>query len=46
MGVDENGKETIRYEFVPQAFTKIYVDAWNAKAQGEEKDFYLVIEES
>lgn len=45
MGVDENGKETIRYEFVPQAFIKIYVDAWNAKAQGEEKDFYLVIEE-
>lgn len=45
MGEDENGKETIRYEFVPQAFTKIYVDAWNAKAKGEEKDFYLVIEE-
>jgi hypothetical protein len=31
----------IRYEFVPQAFTKIYVDAWNDL----ENDYYLVIEE-
>jgi hypothetical protein len=45
MGKDEKGKETIRYEFVPQAFTKIYVDAWNAKATGVEKHFYLIIEE-
>ena len=45
MGRDENGKEIIRYEFVPQSFTKIYVDAWNANATREEKDFYLVIEE-
>ena len=31
----------IRYDFVPQAFTKIYVDAWNDL----ENDYYLVIEE-
>lgn len=31
----------IRYEFVPQAFTNIYVDAWN----NLENDYYLVIEE-
>lgn len=31
----------IRYEFIPQAFTKIYVDAWNDL----ENDYYLVIEE-
>lgn len=35
-----NGKD-IRYEFVPQAFTYIYVNAWNDL----EKDYYLVIEE-
>lgn len=45
MGKDEEGKQVIRYEFVPQAFTKIYVDAWNAKATQEDKDFYLIIEE-
>jgi hypothetical protein len=31
----------IRYEFVPQAFTKIYVDAWNDL----DNDYFLVIEE-
>lgn len=33
--------ESIRYEFVPQAFTNIYVNAWNDL----DKDYYLVIEE-
>lgn len=33
--------DTIRYEFVPQAFTNIYVKAWNDL----ENDYYLVIEE-
>lgn len=36
--MDEN---KIRYEFVPQAFTNIYVNAWNDL----ENDYYLVIEE-
>jgi 5-methylcytosine-specific restriction endonuclease McrBC GTP-binding regulatory subunit McrB len=35
-----NGND-IRYEFVPQAFTNIYVNAWN----NLDKDYYLVIEE-
>ena len=38
------GKD-IRYEFVPQSFTKIYCDAWNSLSLGENLDFYLVIEE-
>jgi 5-methylcytosine-specific restriction endonuclease McrBC GTP-binding regulatory subunit McrB len=33
--------ENIRYEFVPQAFTNIYVKAWNDL----ENDHYLIIEE-
>ncbi len=33
--------DNIRYEFVPQAFTNIYVKAWNDL----ENDYYLVIEE-
>jgi hypothetical protein len=33
--------DKIRYEFVPQAFTNIYVNAWNDL----ENDYYLVIEE-
>lgn len=33
--------DNIKYEFVPQAFTNIYVDAWNDL----ENDYYLVIEE-
>ena len=35
-----NGKD-IRYEFVPQAFSNIYVKAWNDL----DNDYYLVIEE-
>ena len=38
---DENGKEIIKYKFVPQAFTNIYVKAWN----DSEQDYYLIIEE-
>ncbi|MCG8237728.1 AAA family ATPase [Tenacibaculum finnmarkense] len=33
--------DIIKYEFVPQAFTNIYVKAWN----NLENDYYLVIEE-
>lgn len=33
--------DTIRYEFVPQAFTNIYVNAW----KDLDNDYYLVIEE-
>jgi len=39
-----DGKD-IRYEFVPQVFTNIYMDAWNSLALDEKLDFYLVIEE-
>lgn len=43
-------KETsIVYSFVPQAFMKAYVEAWrrytNAELQGDEKIYFLVIEE-
>lgn len=37
----ESGKEEIKYKFVPQTFTSIYVDAWNNK----DNEYYLVIEE-
>lgn len=33
--------ENIRYEFIPQAFTNIYVKAWNDL----DYDYYLIIEE-
>lgn len=40
-----NGKE-IEYKFVPQAFLKIYVDAWKNLISGENiQQYYLVIEE-
>tara|TARA_R110000737_G_scaffold219098_1_gene235272 strand:+ start:384 stop:2213 length:1830 start_codon:yes stop_codon:yes gene_type:complete len=38
---ESDGKEVIKYEFVPQAFTNIYVKAWN----DPNSDYYLVIEE-
>lgn len=38
---EESGKEEIKYKFVPQIFTNIYVEAWNNK----NKQYYLVIEE-
>ncbi|MDA8595224.1 AAA family ATPase [Flavobacteriaceae bacterium] len=37
----DSGKEEIKYKFVPQTFTNIYVDAWNNK----DNEYYLVIEE-
>lgn len=40
-----NGKE-IEYKFVPQAFLKIYVDAWKNLISGKNiQQYYLVIEE-
>ena len=36
-----SGKEEIKYKFVPQIFTNIYVNAWNNK----DLQYYLVIEE-
>lgn len=39
---DETGKEEIKYKFVPQTFTKIFVDAWN---DPDKNDYYLIIEE-
>lgn len=37
----ESGKDEIKYKFVPQIFTNIYVEAWNNK----DNEYYLVIEE-
>ncbi|MBR6068915.1 MAG: AAA family ATPase [Bacteroidales bacterium] len=40
-----NGKE-IEYKFVPQAFLRIYVDAWKNLISGEKiQQYYLIIEE-
>lgn len=38
---EETKKEEIKYKFVPQIFTNIYVEAWNNKSE----QYYLVIEE-
>lgn len=38
---EETKKEEIKYKFVPQVFTNIYVEAWNNK----DNEYYLVIEE-
>lgn len=38
---DENGVESIKYKFVPQVFTNIYVKAWNDLAN----NYFLAIEE-
>jgi len=38
---EDTKKEEIKYKFVPQIFTNIYVEAWNDK----DNEYYLVIEE-
>jgi MoxR-like ATPase len=38
---DETGKDIIKYEFVPQAFTDMYVKAW----KDPENPYFLLIEE-
>ncbi|WP_269234403.1 McrB family protein [Flavobacterium flavigenum] len=38
---DEAGNDSIKYKFVPQAFTNIYVKAWNDQANR----YFLAIEE-
>lgn len=44
--IGEGNNEKIAYKFVPQIFTKIYVDAWkNYFSTEETKPFYLQIEE-
>ncbi len=38
---NDDGEDVISYKFVPQAFAKIYADAW----KDSDNDYYLVIEE-
>lgn len=38
---DTEDQDTIKYKFVPQVFTELYVKAWDNTAE----DYYLVIEE-
>lgn len=38
---DEDGKDVIKYQFVPQAFTNIYERAWS----DSNNQYYLIIEE-
>ncbi len=38
---NDSGEDNIKYKFVPQIFTNMYVKAW----QNPDEDFYLVIEE-
>lgn len=43
-----NGKNSIVYKYEPQVFLKAYVEAWKRylnKQEGEEDNYYLVIEE-
>lgn len=43
---DEENKEKIVYEYVPQAFIKAYIKAWKLRLGGkEDQQFYLIIEE-
>lgn len=41
----EMDDKEIIYEFVPQAFTNIYVKAWNSIQKGEDLNYFLIIEE-
>lgn len=38
---EDSGKDEIKYKFVPQVFTNMYVEAWNNR----NNEYYLVIEE-
>lgn len=44
-GATEIEKSRIAYEFIPQAFTKAYCEAWNNLKEDEVKPVFLVIEE-